>query len=125
MMHSPSITVVFQGNTYVLNASKPEAMREIPKADREQLIELLEVLRQQHAFGERRVQAALSQSQAAGKPTASTGTGTDKIGAGDVDDIMARLILEERATRKSTIKPTTIYLVTGIILGAMVLFTLF
>lgn len=128
-MSKSSITVVIAEKTYVLQPSAPQAMREIPKQHREQLIGLLEVLKSQHEASQRAVDSALAAAtlpgQVPGQAPAGDSPQRDKMGEGDIDDLMARLILEEKRSRKAGLKPATIYKFTAVIVLVILVLMLF
>lgn len=123
-MKQPSITVVIQASTYTLRSDDPAGMRDMPSEHREHLIRLLDVLRVQHEASRRRVQAAMT---GAVSPAARSDSGADRepLGKGDVDELMARLVLEERSRKKPGIKPATIYKFAAVIIAIIVLLSLF
>lgn len=114
-MQSTSITVVIASNTYVLRSSDPRSMRDIPREHREQLISCLEQLKQQHDRSLQAVDGALATGPANAGPRSADSRPQDRLGTGDIDDLMARLALEEKQTRKATLTPATIYKITAVL----------
>ena len=114
-MNQPNITVVIEGRTYTLRADDAAGMGDIPGEDRDRLINLLEMLKARREQSRRQVQAALARSSGsadvAPRPAtvASAAPPKERVGKGDVDAIMARLIIEERQNKKPGIRPSTIY----------------
>lgn len=139
-MNSPTITLTLNSRSYHLSASNAQSLRAIPKADRQQLIALLEAIAQQDLLdrqatplpADSRVNSAASQpsappathlsarpdvqpgSQAShnkAKPSnRATGQPTEeRLGRGDADELMARLILEEKRQQKPGLSPKGLY----------------
>lgn len=98
-MNQPAITVIINNQTYSLSAGNVEAIRHIPDADRQQLIELLEVVKQQESA---------TQSPPVRQVTTETSR-SERLGSGDVDSLMAQLIMEERSQQKPGLTKQTIY----------------
>lgn len=130
-MKTSSITVVIAGNTYTLRVDDPKSLRDIPANDRDQLILVLEALKAQREKSERLAQDALTRN--IGKRTAvSTAIDanqstqpTGRLGKGDVDAIITRLIAEEKQQRKPGLKPATIYKLAAAIIVVIVLLSIF
>lgn len=130
-MNRPNVTVVIAGNTYTLRADDPQGLRNMPADDRDQLIRLLEALKAQRDNSQRLAQAALARSvdnTVADQPAANTDLGTrpgERLGEGDIDTIMARLIMEERQQRKPGLTPATIYKFAAAIIVVIALLSVF
>lgn len=129
-MNQSTITIVLRGNTYTLRADQPQSMRDMPGEDRESLIHMLDTLKRVHENSERRVEDALVRSTAKvssgdNQGAAVTQQSKERMGKGDIDQLMARLALEEQNRTGSQIKPATVYKVAGGILALIVLLTLF
>lgn len=118
-MEQPEITFIINGNTYRVCASRPETLRNLPSADRQQLIRLLEKIKLEDQKAKAAVQQALVKAkmpsgQARKTPT-NAGAGAknnpkpERLGSGDVDALMAKLILEEKQHQKPTITKQSIY----------------
>lgn len=128
-MKQPSITVVIGSNTYTLRTDDLQGMRDMPVDDRDHLIRLLEALKAQREKSARLVQDTLAKP--VGTAAQSRGDGTEgtapkeRLGKGDVDAIMARLIMEERQQQKPGIKPATIYMFAAAIIVIIALLSLF
>ena len=118
-MPQPDITIILNNNTYRLNAGNIESLREIPKSDRETLIELLEAVRNQEYRAQLAVEAAMKKAQiplaSATMPatpqssTAAQEPVTTRLSTGDADEIMARLIVEERQRQKPGLTTQSLY----------------
>lgn len=126
-VNNSSIAVVIAGNTYVLRPDDPQGLRDMPANDRDQLIGLLEALKAQRNNSQRAAQAALAGSADNTKAAQSAADATqgiqpgERLGEGDIDTIMARLIMEERQQRKQALTPATIYKFAAAIIVAIVL----
>jgi hypothetical protein len=126
-MKQPAVTFVVNNRTYSLSASDTEAMRNIPAADRQQLITLLEAIKVQDSLARAAVQAAaesvIAPSQAAirapetGNRTTHQDSKPERLGSGDVDALMARLILEEKQNQKPGLTKQGLY---KVLVGAAV-----
>ncbi len=109
-MSQAPITIIINNNTYTLSATNIESLRGIPDADRQQLIALLEVMKQQErTLQPPHQQATTRANTSVVKPTSLPTTRPERLGSGDVDNIMAQLIMEERANQKPEITTQTIY----------------
>jgi hypothetical protein len=107
-MDQSRITFVINGQTFSLRPGDAAGIGAIPAAERQQLIELLQAV-QQH---DRRVgDIARSARDRAASSTAGTPgamqpeyrpAGAERLGTGDVDALMARLVAEDNRNRKST-----------------------
>ncbi len=111
-MNQP-ITVIINNNTYSLSTSNAEAIRTIPNADRQQLIELLEVVKQQDSAAQSPVRPAATETTStvynAGKPIDHQTIRAERLSSGDVDSLMAQLIMEERSQQKPGLTKQTLY----------------
>lgn len=109
-MEQPKITFIIDSKTYSLRAHDAEALRNIPSADRQQLIELLEALKRQDALAQAAVQNAVDRAKIPTKnlPNGRQNGGApehkapmpERLGSGDIDALMARLIMEEKRDKK-------------------------
>lgn len=130
-MQNSSVTVVIANKTYILRTDDPKSLRDIPANDRDQLIAVLEALKAQREKSERLAQEALARSSgshmvARGAIHKNQNTQpVDRIGKGDVDAIMTRLIAEEKQQRKPGLKPTTIYKCAAVVIVIIVLASIF
>lgn len=129
-MNQPSITVVIDGNTYTLQVSDLQGIRDMPADDRSQLIRLLEVVKAQHEKSQRLVQEALlkTASAATAGDTAvaaeQAAPAKERMGKGDIDQLMARLIAEERQQQKPAIQKSTIYKIVAVLVGIIVVLSM-
>jgi hypothetical protein len=118
-MQQPTITFILNDKTYRLCATDSHTMRELPAADREQLITLLEALKQQDLLARQAVEQAVAraktgQTTAAGESTTGTQPQQktlkpERLGSGDVDALMARLVMEEKSSQKPTLTKQGLY----------------
>jgi hypothetical protein len=109
-MEQPKITFIINDKTYSLLANDAKAIRDIPSADRQQLMVLLEAVKQQDALAQAAVQNAVDRVKISAKTSlnASENGGTpdhkapkpERLGSGDIDALMDRLILEEKRDKK-------------------------
>src|SRR4051794_2183047 len=104
-MNDFSITVVIAGNTYRLRSDDLKSLRDMPAKDSDQLIDLLEALKAQREKSARLVQNTLAKNTvnratARSASNANQNVPMERLGKGDVDAIMSRLIIEERQQRK-------------------------
>ena len=98
-MNQPAITVIINNNSYSLSANNLEAIRRIPTADRQHLIALLELVKQQQSA---------TQSPPV-RPITTESSRSERLGSGDVDSLMAQLIMEEKSQQKPGLTKQTIY----------------
>ncbi len=101
-MELPLITFIVNGKTFSLRAGDSAALGAIPEVERRQLIALLDALKQQDERAEALVQGAVARARATSRsPQAAASTARpERLGSGDVDALMARLVLEENRNRK-------------------------
>lgn len=129
-MNDTNITIVIAGNTYTLRSGDLKSLRNMPAQDRDQLIDLLEALKAQREKTERLVQNALAKNtvnraSARGASNANQTAPAERLGKGDVDAIMARLIAEEKQRQKPGLKRATIYKFAAAIIVIIVLLSIF
>ncbi len=129
-MNDFSVTVVIAGNTYTLRSGDLKSLREMPAKDRDQLIDLLEALKAQREKSERLVQNTLAKNtvnRAAVRSAinANQSAPVERLGKGDVDAIMSRLIMEEQQRQKPGLKRATIYKFAAAIIVIIVLLSIF
>lgn len=99
-MNQPGITFVVNGNAYSLQPDDRAAVGAIPAADRQQLVALLEAVRE----AERAAQKLAEDSRqllARSDPYDIDRVKPERLGAGDADALMARLVMEENRHKKS------------------------
>lgn len=123
-MEHPRITFIVNNNTYSLRASDSTAIGDIPSADRKPLIALLDAIRQQESRSQSVVQDALDRSRNLSQlsPAQSSATSArvghptpkpERLGSGDADALMAKLILEEKSNKKPGLTKHGIYKITA------------
>ena len=129
MMARSGITVVIDGNTYTLQSSDLQSIRDMPADERSRLIQLLEVVKAQHEKSQRTVQEALLKNSGNAVQDATRGVqlarSKERLGKGDIDEIMARLIMEEKQQQKPGLQASTIYKFVAVILAIIVVLSLF
>ena len=129
-MNSSAITFIVDGKTYSLNASDSTAIRTIPAVDRQQLIALLEAIKHQDSLAKAAVQTAVDYVNAplhgAGKPLQHKAPKPERLGSGDADALMARLIIEEKRDKKPGLTKESLYkIVAGFVAVIVVLMMIF
>ena len=92
-MDQPTITFILNDKTYSVRATDSHAIRQIPSADRQQLISLLEAVKQQDALAHQAVDQAVTRaksgyqasngSMAAADPSAPPPVNPERLGSGD------------------------------------------
>lgn len=106
-MEQTRITFVINGKTFSLRASDGEGIGAMPAAERRQLIDLLEAVKQHEIRAREIAQRALDKAAltaggaAAGTTPDYRPAGGERLGSGDVDALMARLVAEDNRKRKS------------------------
>ena len=131
-MTSSAITFVINGATYRVSADDSSAIRNIPEADRKELIALLEAVQVQDGVSRAAVQSAAARAAASTNSGQSQQTGdpgqqipkAERLGSGDVDALMAKLIMEEKRDRKPGLTKQGVYKVVGVF-AAIVLLLVF
>lgn len=123
-MKQPTITFIINGTTYRLCASDTEAIRNIPATDRQHLLRLLEQVKYQESLSPAVVQQGADKAEvysrsAANVPAAGIQPGQKELkperpGSGDIDALMARLVLEDKRNRKPALTKSAIYKVVAI-----------
>lgn len=118
-MDQPRITFVINGNTYNLRPTDQQAITAISNADRQQLLALLEAIKTHDTLSHAEVQKAaeraeiLLQNRGAGATANATHSPPsprpERLGSGDADALMARLVMEEKLNRKSGVTKNTVY----------------
>ena len=123
-MNPPAITITINGTSYSLSADNPEAIRSMPDADRQQLIALLEVVKQQQQPVTPASTEASSTAYNVGSPITPQTKRTERLGSGDVDTLVAQLMAEEKAKSKPGLTQGDIYKWVGGIAIAIILLML-
>jgi len=122
-MEQSPVTIVINGSTYTLNANDADAIQQIPRAERQKLITLLEAI-QQHdrtaISSEQPISTDLEEvwedsiKHATQAPTLDQqDNSAQAAGGGDIDALMARLIMEERANQKEVPTRQSLYKIIG------------
>lgn len=111
-MNPRVITVIINNNTYSLSTNNVETISSISAADRQQLIALLELVKQQeHAASPVRQARTETTSNRynASTPTNHQAMRPERLSSGDIDSLMAQLIMEEKSKEKPRLTKQTIY----------------
>lgn len=100
----------------------------IPDADLQQLIGLLEVVKQQQGVAKSAVTPAttvkMSTTYNAGAPINPHAMRSERLSSGDVDTLVAQLMMEERSKQKPALTQKTIYKWVGGIAVVIILLVL-
>lgn len=101
-MNQSNITITIDGVTYNLDPANADSINRLPIAQRQQLISLLEVIKQQSESNPQTVNTPERPSQVkAVNPFQDQDIANpERMGSGDIDALMARLIMEEQANEK-------------------------
>lgn len=129
-MNSNPITVVINGATYRVSANDSSAIRNIPEADRAELIALLEAVQIQDRASRAAIQSAAAGAATSTSPGQPQLTGdpdrhiprAERLGSGEVDALMAKLIMEEKRDRKPGLTKQGIYKVVAVFAAIVLLF---
>lgn len=123
-MKQPTITCIINGSTYSLCASDTAAIRKIPTIDRQHLVTLLEQVKYQESLSAVAVQQAMDKAKFSSRDAAivpAAGIQPDpkdikpeRLGRGDIDALMARLVLEEQRSRKPALSKRGVYKVISV-----------
>ena len=115
-MEQTRITFVINDNTYSLTPADAGTIRAMPSADRRELIQLLEAVRQEEASSLARAREADARAQALLDGAAQSKAGSvqhtpapERLGSGDADALMARLAMEEQMSRKPGLTKQGLY----------------
>jgi hypothetical protein len=103
-MEQTRITFVINGKTFSLRASDGEGIGAMPAPERQQLIDLLEAVKQHESRAREVAQRALDKAALTGGAAAGAArdyrpAGGERLGSGDVDALMARLVAEDNRKR--------------------------
>ena len=98
-MSQSGITFVVNGNAYSLRPDDVAAVGAIPAADRRQLIALLETVKDAERTANRVVEGS-RRGVAGADPLDMGQIKPERLGAGDADALMARLVMEENRHKK-------------------------
>ena len=105
-MEQPKVTFVINGQTFSLRASDSSSIDAIPAPERQQLVELLEAVKQRENRAATMARQALEKAAVATTDSAGSArpdyqsAKPERMGSGDVDALMARLVMEENRNRK-------------------------
>ena len=103
-MEPSAITFVINGNAYSFGAGITDAVAAIPAAERRQLIALLEAIKEEEARVNRVAVSAVTHTKVVeglpGDGQINSQTPPERMGRGDVDALMARLVMEEGRDKK-------------------------
>ena len=108
-MNPPAITITINGTSYSLSTDNPGAIRSMADADRQQLMALLEVIKQQERVAPSPINPATTETPSTTYNAANSIHRSERLASGDVDSIMAQLIMEEKATQKPGLTKQTLY----------------
>ncbi|MCB1699678.1 MAG: hypothetical protein H6985_17715 [Pseudomonadales bacterium] len=112
-MDQPTITFFLNGKTYSLRPGDTAAIGAIPSEDRQVLLALLESVKQQEdlamAVARRAVDKARGASHGVTAPPGPRPAAGERLGSGDVDALMARLVMEENRNRKPALTRQGMY----------------
>jgi hypothetical protein len=133
-MKQPTITFIINGTTYSLCASDTEAIRKIATVDRQHLVTLLEQVRNQERLSAAMVQQEMDKAKFYSRDATSIPEAgiqpdhkaikSERLGSGDIDALMARLVLEEKRSRKPALTKRGIYKVISVVAVLIVLLVL-
>ena len=99
-MSTDKITVVVNSHSYHISASEPETLTAMVTTDRKALITLLEAIKHQQKASEQRAEQILLPTAAPTSDRLAAAIKPERLGRGDADAMMARLILEEQSKQK-------------------------
>lgn len=115
-MEQQVITCVINGNAYKLCAADSASIKKVSSADRQLLISVLEAVQKHEQASHAAVAKAVSSASvnltgvaAAGRSQAKPG----RLGGGDVDALMARLVEEEKRKQKPGLTKKSVYKFVG------------
>lgn len=103
-MNQPKIIVIINKKPYILYASDVDSIRSIPSAELQQLITLLESIKKQESLSQSANQSVdLTEATIADADIVfdKSEIKSERMASGDVDSVMAQLIMEENLNRKS------------------------
>lgn len=118
-MNQRAITFIINGTTYRLSAGDSSAIRSMLESDRAELVALLEAVRVQDAVSKNAIDAATAR-MAAPMDRAQHIPKAERLGNGDVDALMARLVLEEKGSQKPGLTKRGVY--KGVAIFAAIVF---
>jgi hypothetical protein len=131
-MEQPRITFVINGNTYSLCATEQQAFGEIPDIDRQHLITLLEAIKRHEVVSSAKAQQAVERAQSLLHDTSGFTSAQqhlpkpERLGSGDAEALMARLVMEEEMKRKPAMTTTSVYkFIAGLAVAVVILILIF
>jgi len=132
-MENKPITFVINGNTYNLRSTDAEGIRKMPTPDRRELISLLEAIKEQDQLALAAIERRINKAKISAQPTSPTtipspgqtlGEDSKRLGRGDVDNLMAKLMIEEKRNQKSLPTKNSFYKWMAIFIAVIVLLLL-
>lgn len=130
-MKQPTITFIINGSTYSICASDTAAIRKISTIDRQHLVTLLEQVKYQESLSAAAVQQAMDKAKFYSHDATSVTAAAiqpdpkdikpERLGSGDIDALMARLVLEEQRSRKPALSKRWMYKVISVFAVLLVL----
>ena len=129
-MTAPTMTLVVNGNAYKLSATNTASLTAVSPGDRQALLAVLEALKRCDQAAEQTVEQAVAIARRA-QPESTPGHAdqaepidalkVERMGSGDVDALMARLIAEDQQSRKSQTKSRSLIKAVAALLAVIVL----
>ncbi|MFT4823738.1 MAG: hypothetical protein ACI9DH_000933 [Halioglobus sp.] len=107
-MNQSAITFIINGTTYRLSADDSSAIRSIPEADRAELVALLQAVQVQDVISKNAIDAATARMTAQMSRDQQIPK-AERLGSGDVDALMARLVMEDKGSRKPELTKQGVY----------------
>jgi hypothetical protein len=123
-MQQATITIIIDGSTYSLNPTDKASIKSLPIGDRQQLITLLEAIQLFEKQRNASARKAEGTANAAAALAATKPVGKEQLGKGDVDQLMAQLVMEEKNNRKPGLTQQGLYKWMGITVAVIILLVL-
>lgn len=123
-MLQTDITLIIDGNTYILNPKDKAGIARLPSGDRQQLVTLLEAIQQYEQQRRAVARKAEVQANAAASLANTQQEEKQRLGDGDIDQLMAKLALEEKSNRKPGPSRQGLFKWLGITVGVIILLIL-
>ena len=109
-MRKPPIIIIINKKPYVINMDKIETIRAIPREDRQQLITLLDIIKSEENLVQVSDQSVSAITSSAGNIEDTHAPKHTKLeNDGNVDAVMAQLIMEEDIKKKENLSKQLIY----------------
>lgn len=109
-MRKPPIIIIINKKPYVINMDKIETIRAIPREDRQQLITLLDIIKSEEKLVQVSDQSVSTiTSSVANIEDTHAPEHTKLENDGNVDAVMAQLIMEEDHKKKENLSKQLIY----------------